>query len=113
MAPVVMPASPLRRRGLLRAMVGLGAVALPAALLGPVPAAAQPRWPPPPPPLRLEPPPGRPRPRMVWQPGHWIWNRRDYVWVPGRWIVARRGAWDHGHWEQRPRGPVWVPGGWR
>ncbi|SDB70536.1 YXWGXW repeat-containing protein [Belnapia rosea] len=68
----------------------------------------------PPPPLRLEPPPGRPPgPHLVWQPGHWVWTRRDYVWVPGQWVRARRGGWRHGHWDDRPRGRVWVPGGWR
>ena len=110
---MVAAARPLRRRGLVRALAVLGAMATPAILLGAAPAEAQPRWPPPPPPLRLEPPPGPPRPRMVWQPGHWVWTRRDYVWVPGQWVGARRGAWAHGHWEQRPRSQVWVPGRWR
>ena len=72
-----------------------------------------------PPEPRAEPVPPPPRhyraDHVVWQPGHWRWNGRDYVWVSGRYveIPRHRHGWDAGHWERRPGGWVWFDGRWR
>jgi WXXGXW repeat (2 copies) len=29
-----------------------------------------------------------PTPGMVWVPGGWHWNDRDWVWISGRWETA-------------------------
>jgi len=29
-----------------------------------------------------------PAPGMVWVPGSWHWNDRDWIWIPGRWETA-------------------------
>jgi hypothetical protein len=55
--------------------------------------------------------------RVVWQPGHWRWDGRDYDWVPGRYVEIPRHRhyrrWNEGHWEQRHGGWFWVEGRWR
>lgn len=98
------------RRLLLAGLVGLP-------LLSVIPARAQPAPPYPPiPPPRAEVLPPIPRERMVWQPGHWQWDGREYAWVGGRWIEHPVPGlqWAPGHWAWRPAvGWVWIEGHWR
>ncbi len=73
----------------------------------------------PPPPVRYEAPPPPPPERaelVVWDPGHWRWNGRDWAWVPGRYIERprREAHWVPGRWAERPDGTwAWVEGRWR
>lgn len=59
-----------------------------------------------PPPYTMVPPPRYERvppprgERMVWEPGHWQWNGRQYVWRGGHYIPRRE------HWH------AYVPGRW-
>ncbi len=66
------------------------------------------------PPLRAEVIPVHPPgPRMVWEPGHWNFERGEYVWIPGRYIPAHRfHRFAHGHWVMRGGVQVWEPGHW-
>jgi WXXGXW repeat (2 copies) len=72
-----------------------------------------------PPPLRYEvaPPPPRERAeRLVWDPGHWRWDGRDWDWVPGHYVERQRRetTWEPGHWNERPNGSwIWIEGHWR
>jgi hypothetical protein len=52
--------------------------------------------------------------RMVWDPGHWRWNGRQYVWIPGHYLEKprRTAVWVPGQWMARHRGWVWVEGHW-
>src|SRR2546421_673691 len=44
--------------------------------------------PPPAPRVEVQPPP--PGPRMVWVPGHWGWERDQYVWLGGKYMEPPR-----------------------
>lgn len=51
---------------------------------------------------------------LVWQPGHWDWNGKDYVWISGKW-VPRDGhgtMWMDGYWKRSGSDWIWVPGHW-
>lgn len=73
----------------------------------------------PPPAVRYEVAPPLPPQRMevvVWDPGHWRWDGRDWDWVPGHYIERpqREARWEPGHWVERPNGTwAWVEGHWR
>ena len=73
----------------------------------------------PPPPVRYEVAPPLPPERVetvVWDPGHWHWNGRDWEWIPGHYVERphREARWEPGHWAERPNGSwVWVEGHWR
>ncbi|MBE9604877.1 YXWGXW repeat-containing protein [Acetobacteraceae bacterium H6797] len=103
----------IARRGLIgTAARGLGLSAvllLPACVVRP--AVNYPPVPAPRPEVR--PPP--PSERLVWAPGHWHWDGRQYEWVPGRWVERpRSGAvWVPGEWVARGGQWVWVPAHWR
>lgn len=75
------------------------------------------RAPRPPPPIRVEaiPAPNRPVEQVVWRPGHWHWNGREYVWIPGVYIERPRheAVWVEGHWDAFGAEWVWRPGHWR
>jgi hypothetical protein len=70
----------------------------------------------PPAPKTEDMPPPPSGPHMVWQPGHWDWNRGDtkYVWLSGEYAAPPTVAasWTPGHWEQRPDGWIWIDGHW-
>jgi hypothetical protein len=68
---------------------------------------------PPAPRYEVQPPP--PNERVVWDPGRWNWDGRDYGWVPGHYMERPRqnARWEPGRWEQRNGGFVWVEGTWR
>jgi hypothetical protein len=89
------------------------------AALGLLPLAAPARAQPPPwaamPPPRQEVVPAKPGQNLVWQPGHWRWDGRDYVWIGGRWIepAGRGRRWVPGHWQQFRGQWVWVEPHWR
>jgi hypothetical protein len=70
---------------------------------------------PPIPPPRVEVVPAAPGPSVVWQPGHWHWNGREYVWVQGMYVRrhAHYHAYVEGHWAARGPNWVWVPGHWQ
>jgi len=69
-----------------------------------------------PPAPQAETPPPPPGPTMVWEPGHWKWDRehQSYNWVPGNYAEPPRphAAFVPGHWSQRPDGWVWIEGHW-
>lgn len=69
--------------------------------------------PPPGPRSEVVPPP--PPEAVVWEPGHWNWNGRDWEWIPGQYVARAQptAQWVPGHWAERPgSGWVWVPGHW-
>jgi hypothetical protein len=72
-----------------------------------------------PPPTRYEVAPPAPRDRveiLVWDPGRWRWDGRDWEWVPGHYVERphREAHWEPGHWNERPNGSwVWIEGHWR
>jgi hypothetical protein len=71
-----------------------------------------------PPPLRAEvPPPLAPERAelVVWVPGRWHWDGREWAWRPGHYQERpyANAAWVPGHWAERPSGWVWVEGHWR
>src|SRR5262245_10259850 len=62
-----------------------------------------------------------PLPRLVWQPGYYVWTGWDYRWVPGAWVQARYprvGArylgprWRPAPRWRGPRGGFYVSGSW-
>ena len=72
--------------------------------------------PPPPPRVEVVPEPVRPREVVVWEPGRWHWNGREYVWVAGHYIERphRDAVYVAGHWDEHPDGRwAWVPPHWR
>ena len=70
---------------------------------------------PPPPRVEVVPPAPGPAERVVWVPGHWAWDGREYAWETGHYEErpGARAAYEPGHWEQSARGWTWVPGYWR
>src|SRR5687767_10669164 len=63
-----------------------------------------------PPPVRYEVRPPAPRADLIWQPGYWSYNGRQYVWVEGQYVPARRGyAWREPRWQQQSGYWVMVP----
>jgi hypothetical protein len=70
-----------------------------------------------PPPPRVEIVPAAPRPPefVVWEPGHWHWNGREFVWVAGHYVERprREAEWIQGGWQERGPNWVWVGGHWR
>jgi hypothetical protein len=65
------------------------------------------------PPPRVETVPRPPGPNVVWEPGQWHWNGRDYVWLPGHYVERAPGRhWEPGHWVLEGRNWVWLPGRW-
>jgi hypothetical protein len=62
---------------------------------------------------RIPPPP--PGARMVWEPGHWHWNGRNYAWIGGHYIrpMHGRSQFVRGHWVNERGRWVWVGGHWR
>jgi hypothetical protein len=89
------------------------APALTLCLLLPVAAcvAAPPNRPPVPVARYEEVPPPPPAARVVWQPGEWHWDGRQYVWRPGHYVerLASYHRWEAGHWDGRGD---WIPGHW-
>jgi hypothetical protein len=51
---------------------------------------------------------------MVWVPGHWGWERDQYVWLDGKYMEPPRehAAWTAGRWVERPNGWMWEEGRW-
>ena len=51
---------------------------------------------------------------MVWEPGHWHWDGREYVWVGGHYIrpVRANARYVHARWRWNGGAWVWVPGHW-
>lgn len=51
---------------------------------------------------------------LIWQPGHFDWNGRQYTWKAGEWV--ERGGhgtlWQDGYWKRVGSTSVWVPAGW-
>jgi hypothetical protein len=70
---------------------------------------------PPPPRVEVVPAPPAPAERVVWVPGHWSWDGRDYVWTAGHYVErpSVRAEYEPGHWVQTASGWTWVPGQWR
>lgn len=69
---------------------------------------------PPVPQARVEIVPRPPRPAMVWQPGHYLWDGHGYRWVPGRYLERRGGEhWVAGRWVRRGGGWFWVAPHWQ
>lgn len=69
----------------------------------------------PPPAPRYEATPPPPTGVVVWEPGHWNWNGRDWEWAPGQYVARAQpdAQWIPGHWAQRAgSGWVWVPDHW-
>lgn len=68
-----------------------------------------------PPAPRVEVIPAAPAERMVWNPGHWQWDGREYAWVPGHYVERpfREARWAPGHWIERDGGWVWEDGRWQ
>jgi hypothetical protein len=68
----------------------------------------------PPPPVAQRPyqAPGR---GYTWIPGYQRWDGRQYVWTGGRWVLPPRprAVWQPGHWDRTPNGWRWFPGRWR
>lgn len=51
---------------------------------------------------------------LIWRPGHWDWDGRDYRWAEGEW-VPRAGhgpLWQDGFWRRSGAGFVWTPAHW-
>lgn len=72
--------------------------------------------PPPAPRLEVIPePPAGQFEMVVWDPGHWHWNGREYVWIGGHYVDKphREAVWVSGHWAERHGEWVWVGGHWR
>lgn len=71
---------------------------------------------PPVPPIRAERVPAPPQSSivMIWQPGHYDWNGRDYVWTPGEWVdrAGHGTLWQDGYWQQTNQSAAWVPAHW-
>src|ERR1700722_2378541 len=68
---------------------------------------------PPPPPPRMEPVPPPPRETVVWEPGRWQWDGREYVWIRGHYVERVVGRhWEPPHWTWDGRNWVWVGGHW-
>jgi hypothetical protein len=68
-----------------------------------------------PPPPRVEAVPPPPAPTVVWVPGHWQWNGRDYVWESGHYLdrPTAQAVYEPGHWVESAGAWTWVPGHWR
>jgi hypothetical protein len=68
---------------------------------------------PPPPAPRMEPVPPPPRETLVWEPGRWHWDGRQYVWIGGHYVERVVGRhWEPPHWTWDGRNWVWVGGHW-
>jgi len=71
-----------------------------------------------PPPPRYEvvpaPPPGR-HSFVVWDPGHWNWDGRQWIWIPGHYEERPHphAVWVVGHWAPRHGQWVWIPPHWQ
>jgi len=103
----------LTRRALFRsAGLGLIAAGLASCVVAPPPRRAVVTVAPPPP--RYEAPPPPPGERMVWDPGRWQWDGREYRWVPGHYVERpdREARWVPGRWVARDGGWVWEEGHW-
>ncbi len=76
--------------------------------------AAQAQFYPPVPPPRYEVVPVAPGPRVIWEPGHWVWGGRGYAWIGGRYVGRRPyyANYHPGHWANRYGRWVWVAPGW-
>src|SRR5579862_8864720 len=55
---------------------------------------------PPPPQVEVVPPPVLPPERVVWVPGHWVWDGHQHVWESGRYEERPqpRAEYEAGHW---------------
>lgn len=98
--------------GVLTALSGCYAEAVPGpAVEGEVTVTA----PPPPPPPEVEVVAASPGPEYYWVAGYHRWWGGRYVWVRGHY--ERRpyatARWYPAHWERTARGHVWIEGRWR
>jgi hypothetical protein len=91
----------------------LGACANPPAEKVAVNEVIAPRAPPPPMYEPMPPMPGR-SDAMVWMPGYWRCDGRDYVWMSGAYAdrPRREAYWIPARWEQRGTSWVYVEGHW-
>jgi len=94
---------------------GLSAGSLTACTPPPTPASTALPFPPVPPPREeaIPKPPVSEEP-LVWQPGHWDWNGKDYTWVSGKWVPkdGHGTMWMDGYWKRSGSDWIWVPGHW-
>jgi YXWGXW repeat-containing protein len=97
------------RRGIVAALLAIGATAIPVA--GHAARVVEINVAPPPDVVEVVP---APRPGYVWAPGYHRWDHGHHVWVKGHWIRERHGhEWVPHHWEQHGDRWRFEEGHWR